>query len=92
MTQATRFTDAELSKYVVCTACGYFGIPRSYSCVQLFVLIFLLLFGILPGLIYAAVVDAWKKRCPRCDNKSLIPATAPNAKAMIAEGRVRGAQ
>lgn len=64
---------------VRCTQCGYVGEGRSMGCMQMFILVFLLLFGILPGILYALYADAYNKRCPNCDNKSLIPANSPRA-------------
>jgi prepilin signal peptidase PulO-like enzyme (type II secretory pathway) len=43
------------------------------------ILLFLLLFGILPGILYALYVDSWVKRCPSCDQKAIIPADSPLA-------------
>jgi hypothetical protein len=59
---------------VVCTACGYRGPMRSHGCVQVGLTVLLAIFMIIPGVIYAVWVDAWRKRCPVCDLKALIPA------------------
>jgi hypothetical protein len=44
------------------------------------ILLFLLLFGILPGILYALYADAYVKRCPNCDQKAIIPADSPMAR------------
>lgn len=69
-------------KEVVCTACGYRGTPRRYGCMQVGILLFLMIFGILPGILYALYMDAYMKRCPNCDQKTLIPADSPRAQQL----------
>jgi hypothetical protein len=64
---------------VLCLACGYRGAARKVGCVYVALACTLLLFGILPGIIYGLYLDAWSKRCPNCDQKQLIPADSPNA-------------
>jgi hypothetical protein len=64
---------------VLCKACGYRGPARRYGCLRVGILLFLLLFGILPGILYALYVDSWVKRCPSCDQKAIIPADSPLA-------------
>jgi uncharacterized membrane protein YqaE (UPF0057 family) len=66
-------------KQVVCTSCGYVGPARTYGCTRVGILLFLLALGILPGLLYAVYADSWVKRCPNCDQKSIIPADSPAA-------------
>jgi hypothetical protein len=34
---------------------------------------------LIPAFLYAFYVEAWKKRFPNCDQKSLIPADSPMA-------------
>lgn len=69
---------------VVCSACGYHGEPRRYGCMRVGILLFLLLLGIIPGIIYALVVDSWVKRCPSCDQKALVPADSPRGRELVA--------
>jgi hypothetical protein len=68
-----------MAKQVYCQACGYTGPARGYGCVQIFILIFLLCLGILPGILYAIYADSLAKACPKCDQKRLIPADSPMA-------------
>lgn len=69
-------------RHVVCSACGYRGEARGYGCMQVGILLFLMIFGILPGILYALYMDAWVKRCPNCDQKTIIPADSPVAMKM----------
>jgi hypothetical protein len=72
---------------VVCTACGYHGPMRSYGCAQIGITVALALFMIIPGVIYALWVDAWRKRCPLCDLKTLVPADSPGGRQTLAKLR-----
>ena len=67
---------------VVCTACGYRGPMRSYGCVQIGLTVLLAIFMFLPGVIYALWVDAWRKRCPLCDQKALVPLDSPRGREL----------
>jgi len=68
---------------VVCTACGYQGQMRSYGCAQIGITVLLAILMIIPGVVYALWVDAWRKRCPVCDLKALIPADSPRGREII---------
>lgn len=70
---------------VVCTACGYRGPMRSYGCAQIGITVLLALFMIIPGVVYALWVDAWRKRCPVCDLKALVPADSPRGRDISAK-------
>lgn len=71
---------------VVCTACGYQGSMRSYGCVQIVLTVLLAIFMLIPGVIYALWVDAWRKRCPVCDLKALVPADSPRGRELTHRG------
>ena len=46
--------------------CGFCGCPEKKRRGSIIVLLFLLLFGVLPGLIYAIVYNGYNLTCPRC--------------------------
>lgn len=69
---------------VICTTCGYRGPMRAYGCTQVGLTIFLACFMLLPGILYAFYVDSWRKRCPTCDNRSLIPSASARGQQIIA--------
>jgi hypothetical protein len=54
------------------------------SCGQVFILVFLLLFGILPGIIYAVYADSLNKKCPSCGNPGLVPVDSPRGREIAA--------
>ncbi len=70
---------------VVCTSCGYRGAPRAYGCAQIGITVLLALFLIIPGVVYALWVDAWRKRCPVCDRKALVPEDSPVGRKILAD-------
>jgi hypothetical protein len=73
----------------VCTACGYRGPMRSYGGVQIVLTVLLAIFMIIPGVIYALWVDAWRKRCPLCDLKALVPADSPRGRELSNSGKTK---
>lgn len=75
--------EREVAKQVVCTSCGYVGPARSMGCLQIGITIFLACFFLLPGILYAIYADSYNKRCPQCDNRSLIPTDSPNGQNTI---------
>ncbi|MEI7638932.1 MAG: hypothetical protein WCJ37_16610 [Syntrophus sp. (in: bacteria)] len=68
-----------------CKSCGYKGPPRGYTAFQIVLICFFLLFAVIPGILYAIYVESWKKGCPKCNHKSLIPADSPEALRINAE-------
>ena len=70
---------------VVCTACGYHGPMRAYGCAQVGLTVLLAIFMIIPGVIYALWVDAWRKRCPVCDLKALVLADSPRGRELVSK-------
>jgi DNA-directed RNA polymerase subunit RPC12/RpoP len=64
---------------VVCTACGWKGEKPSYGCLRIGLVIFLALFFLLPGILYALYAEGLTKQCPNCGQKNLIPADSPLA-------------
>lgn len=68
---------------VVCLTCGYQGPPRSMGCGQIFILLFLSIFGLLPGILYAIYADSENKKCPSCQGRTLVPAGSPKGQEML---------
>lgn len=71
------------SKEFVCTACGYRGQKQGYGCMEVVCLLFLMLFLILPGIIYAIWVDSRSKKCPNCGAGPMIPTDSPRGQEII---------
>lgn len=64
---------------VVCTSCGWHGEKPGYGCAQVGLTIFLALFFLIPGILFAIYADSQRKNCPSCGNKTLIPESSPMA-------------
>lgn len=64
---------------VLCTACGWRGPKPTYGCLRVGLVIFLAMFMIVPGILYALYVENQMKQCPNCQQKALIPANSPRA-------------
>jgi hypothetical protein len=60
---------------------------RSYGCAHVGITAFLALVMIVPGVVYAVWVDAWRKRCPVCDQKALVPADSPRGRELSSKTR-----
>jgi hypothetical protein len=62
----------------ICTGCGHVGWQEYPGCGQVLAVVFLSLLGLLPGLIYIALLVSWYPRCASCKNKGgLVPADSP---------------
>lgn len=51
---------------IYCPSCGYRGLPQRKRRGSIIIMLFLFLFGVLPGLLYAVVAGGYYIVCPRC--------------------------
>lgn len=69
---------------VICTICGFVGMPKKVVKGNLFVEIILWLLFIVPGLIYSIYRLSSKYLvCQKCSNTSIIPIDSPKGQELI---------
>lgn len=71
----------------ICATCGTIGEPLGFGCLEITLMLFLLLLGILPGIIYAVYVDSRAKSCKTCSAKTLVPLDSPRGKEIAAKAK-----
>jgi len=82
--------EKELQEQYACTDCGYFGNPIIITRGNFFIELISWLAFIIPGIIYSV----WRltskyKACPQCKHESMIPATSPKGRKIMAESGIQ---
>ena len=71
---------------IACESCGYVGSAKVKNRVNGFIAIILLLFFIIPGVIYILWgLNATFNICPKCNNDKVIPTNTPKGKKLKEE-------
>ena len=74
----------------VCLTCGTISVPQRALKGSVWITLLLLIFGILPGVIYMAYRRSGRKRgelrvCPECQSRDLVPLGTPAAQHRLGE-------
>ncbi len=73
-----------MAQHQVCTACGYYGLPKRAIKGNGLIELVLWLCFLIPGIIYSIYRSSSRhNKCPICGNPNLIPASSPIAQRMI---------
>lgn len=84
--------ETEDDSGLICADCGWRGskgqtqVPGS-----LLITLILLLFMIIPGVIYEIWRMSAKRRCPSCGGQHTVPAKSPMGRRLVGETKPRGA-
>jgi hypothetical protein len=71
---------------LICSQCGYIGIPNEINKGSGGVELILWLFFIIPGVIYSVWRRSSKPRvCPSCHSQSLVPIASPVGRELVAK-------
>lgn len=74
------------NKEFLCTTCHHVGKTRVHVPGSLLITLFLLLFGILPGVIYEIWRSSAKRRvCSSCKSQGIVPLTSPIAQKLLGQ-------
>ena len=70
----------------ICANCGSKIKPTQEKKRSTLTLLFLLLMGVIPGLIYYAVTGkGGKVSCPKCNSSDIVPLGSPRGKKLLKE-------
>lgn len=73
-----------MTQQMICSNCGYVGVPKRVTKGSMGIEIVLWLFFIIPGVIYSLWRGSSKfKACPSCGAQNMIPLDTPNGRKLL---------
>ncbi len=73
-----------MKKELVCTSCGYVGLPKKITKGSIIIELFLWLCFLAPGLIYSLWrLTSRHEACPKCKHDSMIPIDSPKGQEIM---------